>query len=279
MGKKKREKIPLSLEVQKTKKKSLKKKEMRKVTSDFHRLSSQLEQLKQERERKRANGLPIEEEEREITEIEEGIRALGGRTVYQQASHQATSAFSTSKWVMGDLQRRGYKEKGTRKRVLEIGAINTQLQLCSWLSVRSIDLLSSSPLIEAVDFFAVPAGEVYDVIVCSMVVNCVPAPPLRYQMLHKIRLHLASESSLLYLMLPLSCFQHSRYLSQQQFEELLLPLIGFKILLFHRTPKIGFWVCCRQSPQEHLRDAYQNRELPHQERRKSRNYDFNIEIS
>ena len=229
MGKK-RKRAPLVLAVGKKEKekKTLKKKEMRKVTSDFHRLSSQLESLRSSLEMKKSHGTQseISQVEKHISDIENQIADLGGRSSYQQASHQATSSFSTSKWIIGDLQRRGFKAKGgkgkekeeekgkeegvkeeeeaeeyeeekregkegaqpsqkgklRKRRVLEIGAVNEQLLSCSWLDVRAIDLLSSSPRIEAIDFFSLSSADVtYDVIVCSMVLNCLPAPALRFR--------------------------------------------------------------------------------------------------
>lgn len=53
--------------------------------------------------------------------------------------------------------------------VLEVGAINIQLQQYHWLDVRSIDLNSQHPLIEECDFFDIIPSSFYDVVVCSMV--------------------------------------------------------------------------------------------------------------
>ena len=73
-----------------------------------------------------------------------------------------------------------------RLRVLEVGAINTELLHHPELATRAIDLRSSAPGIEAVDFFSLPGGGPfdaasgvsvpYDAVVCSMVINCVPEP-------------------------------------------------------------------------------------------------------
>lgn len=54
-------------------------------------------------------------------------------------------------------------------RVLEVGAINTQLSRCSWLQVRAIDIHSQHPLIEEADLFDLPPRQEFDVVVSSMV--------------------------------------------------------------------------------------------------------------
>jgi len=57
-----------------------------------------------------------------------------------------------------------------RLKVLEVGAINTQLQKYNqYLNIRAIDLHSQHPLIEECDFFSIIPKQCYDVVVCSMV--------------------------------------------------------------------------------------------------------------
>ena len=150
------------------------------------------------------------------------VEAAGGREAYQQASAAATGRHRTaSRFVWSHLTRLGLREKrkektGDRKkkknkdrdkpRLLEIGAINTQLLSTPWLQVRSVDLRappSGAPnekkkrkRIEAIDFFDVarlPQRGEFDAVVCSMVLNCLTTPGQRGEMLRGIRRHLRFE--------------------------------------------------------------------------------------
>jgi hypothetical protein len=75
--------------------------------------------------------------------------------VYQDASRLTTSEHSTSKWVIHALfeMKMRRKKDEPKPRLLEIGAINTQLIRCSWLDVMAIDILSKHPSIQQCDFF------------------------------------------------------------------------------------------------------------------------------
>ena len=138
------------------------------------------------------------------------VEAAGGRETYQAASAAATGRHRTAaKFVWSHLTRLGYREKKHEKkgdkrrekpRLLEIGAINTQLLSTPWLSVRSVDLRAPASLagaasrrIETIDFFDVsrlPQRGEYDAVVCSMVLNCLTTPEQRGEMLRGIRRHL-----------------------------------------------------------------------------------------
>jgi 25S rRNA (adenine2142-N1)-methyltransferase len=77
----------------------------------------------------------------------------------------------TSKWVFQLLTRFNLRpaKKQPPLRVLEVGAINTQLLSCPWLNVRAIDLNSRHEKIEQCDFFSLEPSEEFQVIVLSMV--------------------------------------------------------------------------------------------------------------
>ena len=117
-----------------------------------------------------------------------------------------------------------------RGAVLEIGAINTQLLLTPDLRVRTIDLHSSHPSIERSDFFSLPHGgpadvatgtcTPYEVVVCSMVLNCVPDPSRRFEMLVGLRAQLRA-GGLAFITLPRSCLAHSWTLDRGGFCECL----------------------------------------------------------
>jgi len=129
--------------------------------------------------------------------------------------------------------------------VLEVGAINIQLQQCSWLRVRAIDLHSQHPNIETCDFFAIPPAAGYDVVVCSMVVNCVPDAPRRGEMLVRLRAHLVPATGVLFLVLPLRCVR-STHVGEAAFDAV-LESMGFHHWVEKRiTPRLVFYVLGRR---------------------------------
>ena len=153
-----------------------------------------------------------------------------GTAAQQDASALNTSLHSTSRWVLRRLRARGLVPSSPGAPVLEIGAINTQLLLTPDLRVRAIDLHSSHPSIERSDFFSLPHGgpadvatgtcTPYEVVVCSMVLNCVPDPSRRFEMLVGLRAQLRA-GGLAFITLPRSCLAHSWTLDRGGFCECL----------------------------------------------------------
>ncbi|KAJ0403842.1 hypothetical protein ATCC90586_000508 [Pythium insidiosum] len=186
----------------------------RQITTEFHRLTSELDAVKKD------NTINRDEKTRRIAELNAQIDAIGGRSAYQDASILSTSFHKTSKWVFQLLTKmeRRPKSKEAPLRTLEVGAINTQLLSCPWLNVRAIDLNSKHEKIEQCDFFSlVPAGE-YDVLVSSMVINCVPDAPSRGKMLQLSFQHLRP-GGLFFLMLPLLCLRNSMYMTYSRSDD------------------------------------------------------------
>ena len=119
--------------------------------------------------------------------LQKQLRELGGRRLYQAASALATARnTSSAKWVfktLTELGRRPGKRKQQQKdqkahqgkekqcgvgsalqakpRLLEIGAVNTQLLACKWMDVVPIDIRSQHPRIQQINFleFGDPANE------------------------------------------------------------------------------------------------------------------------
>ncbi|KAL3797549.1 hypothetical protein HJC23_009913 [Cyclotella cryptica] len=261
----------------------------------------------------------------EVKKWVEKLSEIGGREVYQRASQMNTSLFSTSKWVLGVLGRWGWldglpiddalsskcdnsghgnhQSKNMKKnlirrdvRLLEIGAINTQLlnaagrtrvqkvnskdhigdaqaghtekleQRCYRLQVKAIDILSTDPRIQQIDFFEYPLPDVnngsvstenstssfsqrnppYDVLVNSMVLNCVTTPEQRGRMLQLCYQHLRP-GGVLFLVLPKLCLKQSKFMTCKYFEEILEGGVGFKILdeVAKDSPKLAFYVLRR----------------------------------
>jgi 25S rRNA (adenine2142-N1)-methyltransferase len=225
-------------------------KQARRITTMFHKYTRQLDAA-------RASG---DQEKAEI--VEQNIVEMGGRPAYQRASQVSTSYFSTSKkWVLGVLGRNGWlhgiKVKddvtaGERKkprrvtRLLEVGAINTDLvvdatQKYPLLSVRAIDLNSMHPAIEEADFLQLSLEASYDVLVCSMVLNCVTTASERGKMMLRLSCFLEKDG-ILFLTIPKSCLTLASYMSKEMFQEILEDC-GFEVTDANETPKISFFQC------------------------------------
>jgi 25S rRNA (adenine2142-N1)-methyltransferase len=185
-------------------------KRARQVTTQFHKLTRQREAAQQSND------------EQALQSLDQEISVMGGRETYQKASQVSTSFHSTSKWVLAHLSRNGWiygvpsgntesplaaaavPKKATKKapprrptRILEVGAINTELLDAAdattggrLLQVRAVDLHAMDRRIEQADFLQLPIShghleERYDVIVCSMVLNCVPTAIQRGEMVRE----------------------------------------------------------------------------------------------
>ncbi|KUF99034.1 Acid phosphatase [Phytophthora nicotianae] len=222
----------------------------RQVTTNFHRLTHELDRLKQHKSLD-------ESQKQRIAEINRQLEELGGRQAYQDASILSTSFHRTSKWVFQLLTRFELRPKAKQPplRVLEVGAINTQLLSCPWLDVRAIDLNSRHERIEQRDFFSLkPEGE-FQVVVSSMVLNCVPGADKRGEMLRLYREHL-KEGGLLFLMLPLLCLRHSQFMTYARFAKI-LEAVGFRVRETKDSPKVAF-LCL-----ERIDTVNENASFPH----------------
>ena len=157
------------------------------VTSQYHNIRNELTAIDKDVD------TPLAEKDRQKEILNEKLEAIGGVDKYQQASIISTSHFKTSRWVVTILEQIGMKKllddegaisevpssgsqicttatTSSRKlNVLEVGAINTQLQQCKWLNVRAIDVNSQHPSIEECDFFDIIPTSSFDAVVCSMV--------------------------------------------------------------------------------------------------------------
>jgi 25S rRNA (adenine2142-N1)-methyltransferase len=186
------------------------------------------------------------------------------------------------------------KEKPQRRdvRLLEVGAINTQLidaaartktrtnneihdntqkqvegdgnkfqpnqteRVCR-LDVKAIDIRSTDPRIQQLDFFELHLHQhhdpcmFYDVIVNSMVINCVTTPAQRGKMLLLCYKYLRP-GGVCFLTLPKLCLLQSKFMSRSYFEEILTSGIGFEIMqeVGRDSPKIAFFVLRR--PEEEV---------------------------
>ena len=196
----------------------------------------------------------------------------GGLEMYQRASiigQSSERGGDSSKVLMGwlahllpeskALSNAGVKPTGLKRhkyKMLEVGALSPH-NACSrsnLFEVQSIDLHSQHASILEQDFMLrpVPAAENleqegFDVVSLSLVVNFVPDARGRAEMLKLVRKFLRSgrgnreggeEEALLpglFLVLPLSCVENSRYLNEEKLE-LMMGSLGF-ILSRRKTSK------------------------------------------
>lgn len=212
----------------------------REVTSKFHTLLKELNKL----ENTTSESLPEDNRRSECDRLKSEIDKLGGANRYQQASQISTEYHKTGRIIAKIIEKIGMKPSNKyRLKVLEIGAINSQLQQFNWMEVRSIDLNSQHPSIEEVDFFDVRPEAEYDVVVSSMVLNYVPQPQKRGEMLVRMVLQLKCQGCLC-LALPVRCVR-SKLVGEDWFHKLLKALGLEDALPVNITPKLIFYVMRR----------------------------------
>ena len=229
-------------------------KKARKTTAEFHIIKNELSILDKK------EGLSEPEKSIRKADLEQQLESIGGIDAYQKASIISTQHFKTSRWVLGQIDQHLNIDKSQndpigkmeckrakdKLKVLEVGAINIQLQQSKHLDVRSIDINSQHPLIEEIDFFDVEPQRAYDVIVCSMVLNCVHEVSRRGEMLARLKGHLRNADSLLLLVLPLRCIR-SKHLGDRKFDGLCLAM-GLDTIEVKETPRLLFYTFRLSNP-------------------------------
>lgn len=198
--------------------------EARKITSSFHSLARELEGAVGRGDEASAAVLRVRMEE--------------ARPRYQDASILATSSFRTSRWVYRVLEETGCRPPvgEERLKVLEVGAVNTQLLATPFLDVRAIDIHAKHPRIEEIDYFDLAVQPDFDCVVCAMVLNCLPSAQLRGEMLRRARSMLRA-SGLLFVMLPRLCVARSPFMTQEHLLRLAAAL-GLQPVRARVTPKV-----------------------------------------
>lgn len=213
----------------------------REITGKYHVIQNEIEQI----DKRKLNKKSLPNDENRRIELVAEMEKNGGVDFYQKASIISTEHFKTSRWVIRSLQEEPLNRKpinkGEKLYVLEVGAINIQLQQCPWLKVRAIDLNSQHKLIETQDMLTLPESTFFqfDAIVSSMVINCVCCPYKRYVMLLRLCLHM-KENSVLFIILPTRCIE-SKLMGAQHFTNI-LHAMGLKDAVARRkTPKLTFF--------------------------------------
>lgn len=175
------------------------------------------------------------------------IHSGGGLRDYQLASRvgqESNRGGDSSKILVKWLRELGHKAKNSMS-ALEIGSLSTKNQISTcgiFHPLIRIDLQSTLPGIERQDFMQKPLptgeNEKFDLISCSLVLNFVPTPAQRGQMCLRFKEFL-KDNGFLFIVLPLPCINHSRYMNRDHFEQLMRSL-GYSMLLYHEAKKLCY---------------------------------------
>lgn len=220
-------------------------KRARRVTSEFHRIQRELGSNESSAARRGSSAAAKTKQQLELE-----LRELGGRQAYQEASVLTTGRHRTCKWIFSVVTKLGLRPSKNQSplKLLEVGAVNTQLLSVPWLDVRAIDIKAQHPRIEQIDFFDVKPECCYDAVVLSMVINCVSTPLKRGRMLSLVRDHLLPGGHL-FLMIPRRCIENSPYCSSSIISEA-LSVVGLKVVETKLSPKVAFF-CARRTCASH----------------------------
>jgi 25S rRNA (adenine2142-N1)-methyltransferase len=195
-------------------------------------------------------------------ELEEQISAKGGLESYQLASKKGQSkerGGDSSKvlidWLQPVLQEAPSGATGQLGlRLLEVGALSTK-NACSMVKsfeVTRIDLNSQEPGILQQDFMQRPLPESdadrFHVISLSLVLNYVPDPATRGQMLLRTTQFLATPTMpandmlpCLFVVLPAACVLNSRYFTEKRLQDMMSSL-GYAMLKRKVTAKLVYYL-------------------------------------
>lgn len=232
---------------------------------DKFRVSKAMEHFKVD------DAMPLEDMTRILARIDAETEQRGGIHVYQMAS------------TVGQNQKRGgdslkklvewFRELGrTSHNSLEIGCLspdNAILTSGMFGHIDRIDLNSQSPKILEQNFMDRPMpasnSERYELISCSLVLNFVPSPKERGDMLKRITRFLREPSdtiggtSSLFLVLPLPCITNSRYFDASLLKNIMESL-GFSQVRYHEANKVAYWLY------DWMGDHAKKRMIPHKKK-------------
>lgn len=200
------------------------------------------------------NSVTIEELVKLVGKIDSETEKRGGLETYQTAStlgQDAQRGGDSSKILTKWLSELGWGFPECS--ALEIGCLSSKnmISKCGVFDViKRIDLHSQEPgVIEEQDFLKLPSptseSNKFDCVSCSLVVNFVPSPELRGEMMCKMCEFLKNPTgerhSLLFFVLPLPCVENSRYCDLNTIN-LIWSKLGFKTLKYHQSNKLAYWL-------------------------------------
>ncbi len=219
----------------------------------------------------------------EESAVDAEIEALGGIESYQEASLQGQrhdrggdSSRVLMQWLEPCLSAQAGSER--RLRMLEVGALSTQ-NACSKSShfdIERIDLNSQGEGILRQDFMErpLPEGESdrFDIISLSLVLNYVPEPKGRGDMLRRTTQflraagryvdspELAATFPSLFLVLPAPCVENSRYLDEEKLTAIMGSL-GYVKAESKTTQRLVYYLWRRDRVCKGSGGSFQKREI------------------
>lgn len=202
------------------------------------------------------------------TAIGEAIEKNGGIEAYQAASIQGQAKVrggDATKALVKWLKQAGLipappdmKTVERPYKLLEIGCLSEKNDISGFpsiINVTRIDLNSQGPGIEQQDFMERPLpsseDEYFDIISLSLVLNYVPDPEGRGEMLKRARDFLRRMDTYsedkrktlpaLFLVLPVPCVTNSRYLNEGRLN-LIFDRLGFRCTYKKQTAKLYYFL-------------------------------------
>ncbi|RLV90398.1 25S rRNA [Spathaspora sp. JA1] len=190
-----------------------------------------------------------------LAQIDSEIEQRGGIEAYQSASTEGQTTKrggDSSKRLVDWLREEPYSGRLDNVNALEIGCLSPHnvISTCGiFKDIVRIDLNSQDPLIFEQNFMERPLpkndSEKFNLISCSLVLNFIPSPQERGEMLIRMTKFLkkptSNSISMLFLVLPLPCITNSRYLDNKRLLEIMNHL-GFTQSYYYEAKKVAYWL-------------------------------------
>ena len=199
----------------------------------------------------------------QVAKLERSVEELGGLKAYQLASIQGQandrggdSSIVLMKWLK-DIK--PIASSKVKLRLLEVGALSTKnaISKSGLFDITRIDLNSQTEGIIQQDFMERPIPQYesnqFDIISLSLVLNFVPLPKSRGDMLNRtcqfldqraprsMPAGLQSTFPALFLVLPAACIVNSRWMSDERLT-LMMASLGYVILARKQTEKLVYYL-------------------------------------
>lgn len=215
-----------------------------------------LRQLKKsDKEVYRIDELPQSKLIEVLAKIDAEVDIRGGIQAYQSASTQGQDSKrggDSSKKLIEWLNSEKYNHNLSNINALEIGCLSSNNLISTsgiFTEIVRIDLNSQSPAILQQNFMERPLpkneNEKFNVISCSLVINFVPSPKERGDMLIRITKFLKKPTpgsvSAVFIVLPLPCVSNSRYFDNNLFQKMMKNL-GFEQTFYYEAKKVAYWL-------------------------------------
>eukprot|EP00038_Savillea_parva_P010850 m.193253 g.193253 ORF g.193253 m.193253 type:complete len:289 (-) comp18880_c0_seq1:1485-2351(-) len=191
------------------------------------------------------------------SELQAQLDAMGGLEQYQRASVKGEDlrATNTSKWLLKHLEATGRRPLPPHRLVLlDVGALRINYAHIKWVDADAIDLNAQVSAITAIDFFDYEPthreGETpYDVVSLSLVVNFVPEPRRRGEMLRRA-CRMVKPHGIVFIVLPRACVENSRYTTVDSLQAV-CEALGLTVTKQHLSAKLVYFVCELTHPAKH----------------------------